>query len=231
MDFLRILFTAVLPIIIIAVIIYKVDRYDKEPIKLLILVMFFGAVFVLPVLFFEEILSLFVTNSLIGLVFNAFIAVALVEEVFKRLAVILFAYRRPEFNEPLDGIVYCVFAALGFAAVENILYVFSFQAVSPSIALYRGLLSVPAHALFGVSMGYFMSLAKFSTDAVTSKRYYRKSLWVPVLLHGVFDLILFLDIPLLLILVFIPFVIYMWVSGIKKLKQFAVLSKASNPID
>ncbi len=227
MDFLRILFTAVLPIIIIAFIIYRIDRFDKEPIKLLIKIMLLGAVATIPVIVIELLMSLMPIGGLVGLAYQAFIAVALTEELFKRLVVIIFAYRRPEFDEPLDGIVYCVFAALGFAAFENIMYVFSYQAVSPNIALYRGLLSVPAHTLFAVSMGYFLSLAKYSTDLAVSRRYYRKSLWVPVLLHGTYDFILFTGTPLML-MIFIPFFIYMWINGIKKLKQFAQLSKASN---
>jgi len=227
MDFLRILFTAVLPVIIIAIIIYKVDRYDKEPIKLLILVMFLGAVAVIPTLVVELILGLVGGNGIIGKAYKAFIGVALVEEFFKWIVIILFIYKRPEFDEPIDGIVYCVFVSLGFAAIENIMYVFSRYVTSPNIALYRGLLSVPAHALFGVSMGYFMSLAKYSTDTVAAKRYRSKSLWVPVLLHGIYDFILFTGSPYMLF-VFIPFVIYMWVAGIKKLKQFAAISKANN---
>ena len=227
MDFLQILFTAILPIIVIAVIIYRVDRFDREPIKLLAKIMFFGAVAVLPVLLFEVILGSISFAGLLGTAYRAFIGVALVEEVFKWLVVILFAYRRPEFDEPLDGIVYCVFSALGFAAVENIMYVVSNYAVSPNIAFYRGILSVPGHALFGVSMGYFLSLAKYATDRAASRRYMRRSLLVPIFFHGVYDFMLFVQSPLLLLL-FIPFVIYMWVNGIKKLKQFAVISKANN---
>ncbi len=229
MDFLRILFTAVLPIIIIAVIVYRVDRFDREPIKLLLKVMLFGALAVLPVLLFEVILGVIRFGGLFGMAYKAFVGVALVEEFFKWLVVILFAYNRPEFDEPLDGIVYCVFSALGFAGIENIMYVVGNYAVSPNIALYRGILSVPGHALFGVSMGYFMSLAKYATNRAVSARYMRRSLIVPIFLHGVYDFILFVQTPLLLLL-FIPFVIYMWVNGIKKLKQFAAISKANSGI-
>lgn len=227
MDYFRLLFSAVLPIIIIALIIYRVDRFDKEPIKLLLKVMLFGALSVLPVFFTSKIIGIVAFDGIIGIAFRAFIVVALVEEFFKRFVVLKFAYKRPEFDEPLDGIVYCVFAALGFAAVENIMYVFSYQAVSPNIALFRGILSVPAHTLFGVSMGYFLSLAKYSTDPIASRKYYSKSLWIPVLLHGIYDFILFIGNPLPL-LIFVPFVVYMWINGIKKLKQFALISKSNN---
>ena len=196
---------------------YRLDRFDREPIKLLVKLMFFGALSVLPVLIAEIILGTIRFAGITGLAYRAFVGVALVEEFFKWLVVILFAYRRPEFDEPLDGIVYCVFSALGFAAVENIMYVVGNYAVSPNIALYRGILSVPGHALFGVSMGYFMSLAKYATDRAVSARYMRRSLLVPIFFHGVYDFMLFVQTPLLLLL-FIPFVIYMWVNGNQKIK-------------
>ncbi len=230
MDYIRLLFTAVLPIIIIAIVIYKVDRYDKEPIKLLVLTMFLGALSVIPSFIAERILGIFAGGGIIGTAYSAFIGVALVEEFFKWIVVILVIYKRPEFDEPIDGIVYCVFASLGFAAIENIGYVFTHYAASPNIALYRGLLSVPAHALFGVSMGYFLSLSKYAQNPAASKRFYWRSLWIPVLFHGIYDFILFIGNPLPL-LIFFPFVIYMWVNGIKKLRRFAQLSKAENTVE
>jgi RsiW-degrading membrane proteinase PrsW (M82 family) len=233
MDFLRLILTAILPIIIIAVVIYRVDRYDKEPIKLLLFVMFLGMLSVIPALIGETVLGfvgVIFGSGFIGTAYRAFIQVALVEEFCKWIIIIIVIYKRPEFDEPIDGIVYCVFVSLGFAAVENILYVLTKYVTSPNIALFRGVLSVPAHALFGISMGYFMSLAKYSTNPIASKRYYRRSLWIPVFFHGIYDFILFTGIPLLLI-VFVGFVVYLWINGIKKLKRFAQLSKASNSSD
>lgn len=74
------------------------------------------------------------------------------------------AYFHPAFNEKLDGIIYCTFSALGFATIENIMYVVSGYDADPYIGLYRGILSVPAHMLFAITMGYYLSLAKFSPD-------------------------------------------------------------------
>ena len=226
MDFLRIIFTAIIPIIIIALIIYNLDRFDKEPIKLLAKVMLFGALVTIPVIFVERILQLLPIFGVPGAFYRAFIVAALTEEVFKRFIVKKFAYNHPAFNEPLDGIVYCVFVALGFAAFENIMYVFSYQSTSPNIALYRGLLSVPAHTLFGISMGYYLSLAKYTQDFVKKKKYMTLSIVIPVLFHGMYDFILFVGTPIML-LAFIPFVIYMWINGIKKLRKFRKLSKTS----
>lgn len=230
MDYIRIIFTAIVPIIIIALVVYKIDRFDKEPIKLLIKIMIFGAIATIPVIFVEKLLQIVPIVGIRGLAYKAFIVAGLTEEYFKRKVVLRYAYHNPSFNEKLDGIVYCVFAALGFAAFENIMYVFAFRAVSPNIALYRGLLSVPAHTLFAVSMGYYLSLAKYSFDQNHARRYYRKSLLVPVMLHGIYDFILFVGTPLML-LIFIPYVIFMWINGLKKLRKFVKMSKDNHSYD
>ncbi|MEX1307543.1 MAG: PrsW family glutamic-type intramembrane protease, partial [Eubacteriales bacterium] len=136
-----------------------------------------------------------------------------------RWAVLRHAYHSPEYNERLDGIVYCAFAALGFAAAENIGYVLTTYEAYPSIVWIRAISAVPVHLMVGITMGYYLSLSKYSTSEAEAARNKRRSLMVPVLLHGTYDFILFLQIPVLL-LVLIPFVIYLWVSGIKKLNRF-----------
>ena len=92
------------------------------------------------------------------------------------------------FDEPLDGIIYAVMVSMGFATLENIIYVLShgFQT-----AIMRMFLSVPAHACFGVIMGYYVGMAKFSKSRV---RYYKRvGLLLAVLFHGAFDFFLFLQ--------------------------------------
>jgi RsiW-degrading membrane proteinase PrsW (M82 family) len=149
------------------------------------------------------------------------------EEFFKRSVVMAIAYRHNAFNEKLDGIIYCAFSSLGFATIENIMYVVTGYDADPYIGLYRGLLSVPAHMLFAVTMGYYLSMARFSPDKQSQSKYLTRSLTIPILLHGVFDFILMAQVPLLLIL-FIPFVVFMWIANLKKLNQFYKESKALN---
>ena len=142
----------------------------------------------------------------------------------KRFVVTKIAFKHPAFNEKLDGIVYCVFSALGFATVENVMYVvFRFSDVE-SVGLYRAILSVPAHMLFAVTMGYYLSMAKFAADESRSKYYYKKSLTSPLILHGIFDFILMSQQPILM-LFFIPFVIYLWKINLQKLNQYYKESK------
>src|SRR5690606_24271627 len=99
----------------------------------------------------------------------------------------------------------------------------------PYIGLYRGLLSVPAHMLFAITMGYYLSLARFSPDERTRSQYFTRSLVVPMLFHGIFNFILLAGIPFLMIL-FIPFVVFLWIINLKKLNIFYQESKAWNRI-
>ena len=212
---------AVLPSLILGTVILIYDRFEREPFKLLIKIFFFGALAVVPSIITELIGGYFniFGSSLIGLAIEAYIVVGLSEEFFKRWAVLRHAYNSPEYNERLDGIVYCAFASLGFAAAENIGYVLTTYSTYPDIVWIRAILAVPVHLMVGITMGYYMSLSKYSTSQEEAARYKRRSLWVPVLLHGTYDFILFSQIPLLLVGL-VPFVIYLWVSSIKKLNRF-----------
>jgi len=137
-----------------------------------------------------------------------------VEEGFKFLVFLLLVWNNKEFNEKFDGIVYAVFISLGFAGVENILYVSG----DITIGLSRALTAVPAHALFGVTMGYYYGLARFYP--MERGRYLKKALFWPVLLHGFYDFCLMSGHPLLLLL-FIPFIVYLWISGFRKMKDLS----------
>ena len=115
---------AVTPGIILAVIIYLVDRYDREPLPLLFKIFMLGAFSVFPVIIVENILlSLNVFSGALSGLYISFIVAGFTEEYFKRLVVLRWAFNDTHFNEKLDGIVFSVFSALGFATIENISYV------------------------------------------------------------------------------------------------------------
>ncbi|MDF2949106.1 MAG: PrsW family intrarane metalloprotease [Sedimentibacter sp.] len=224
---LNLFITAVTPGIALGLIIYWFDRHDREPIRMLLKVFILGIISVIPTVIVENLLMNFnIFGGILGAGYTAFIVAGLVEEYMKRQVVIKQVYYNPVFNEKLDGIVYCVMSALGFATIENIMYVvFRFPDVE-SIGLYRALLSVPAHMLFAITMGYYLSLSKFASTPEESNYFYKKSLTVPVILHGIFDFILMSGIELLMLL-FIPFVIYLWVTNLKKLNMYYNDSKNS----
>ena len=117
----------------------------------------------------------------------AFLVVAATEEGCKYLMLKRYAYRKPEFDEPFDGIVYSVMVSMGFATLENIGYVYENGIATGFLRMF---LSVPAHASFAVLMGYYAGLAKFS--GVHEGRLLLKGFLLAVLFHGMFDCFLFL---------------------------------------
>lgn len=211
---MNLLILSLAPVFIIAGYVYMRDKYEREPVSLLLKGLFLGAIITLPVVFMESLLSLitFENTVIMKAFYNGFVVAGFTEELWKLGAVYLLIWRNPEFNERFDGIVYAVFVSLGFAAVENILYVLD---GGTHVALSRALTAVPAHALFGVMMGYYLALAKFNPDDKTSNLL--KALVVPIMFHGFYDFILMTGFNWLL-LVFLPFVIYLWTTGLKRMK-------------
>ena len=222
---IRLWIIAIIPAVLIVLAMYLSDRHDREPLKLLIITFVLGALVVIPAIIVEEILLIFnIFPGVLGAFYNAFIVAGFTEEFFKRLVVLKYPYKTKFFNEKLDGIVYCVFATMGFATVENIIYVVYRYTNNPFIGLYRGIFSVPAHAVFGITMGYYLSLARFDTNLERKKINMRKSLYMPLLMHGMFDFILMAEIPQLTLL-FVPYTIFLWVLNQRKLSNFLYDSK------
>ncbi len=214
---MNLLILASAPVLIIAFYIYVRDKYEKEPLVFLLKALVAGMIIVLPVIYIEKYLSGF-KDSFSGLfkpAYNAFIIAAVTEELFKYLAFIILIYNNKNFNEKFDGIVYAVFISLGFALVENIIYVtgYGFQA-----GYIRAFTAVPGHALFGVIMGYHLGLAKFYPDERIKQ--FILALIFPILLHGIYDFILMSGKSWLLIF-FIPFLIYLWLNGFRKIRDLS----------
>ncbi len=214
---MNLLILSLAPVFIIAGYIYFRDKYEREPIGLLLLSLFFGALTVIPVLFLEGFLSGFsgLFSGLGKAAWNAFVVAAFSEELFKYIALYLLIWKRKEFNDKLDGIVYAVFISLGFAAVENVLYV---MGNGFSTGITRAITAVPAHAIFGITMGFYFGMAKF----YEKKRYQlkQKALLYPIILHGIYDFILFTGIEWLT-LVFLGFLVFLYISGLKRIKQLS----------
>ncbi|HAE91348.1 MAG TPA: PrsW family intramembrane metalloprotease, partial [Tissierella sp.] len=185
---LRLFIIAIIPAAVIITGIYLSDRHDREPLKVLLFTYILGALTVIPSVIVEEFLIGFnIFPGVLGAFYNAFFVAGFTEEFFKRLVVLKYPYKTKFFDEKLDGIVYSVFATMGFATVENIIYVAYRYTNNPFIGLYRGIFSVPAHAVFGITMGYYLSLAKFDTNIDRKRMNMRKSLYMPLIMHGIFD--------------------------------------------
>ena len=182
---------AIAPGIAICIFIYLKDKYNKEPLGLLLWSFFLGMLSIIPAVIIQLGFTKYVgdwmaANDLVYVAIFAFLVVALSEEGSKLLVLRLFIYRRKAFDDPFDGIMYTVMIGMGFATLENIGYVYQ---NGMATAITRMFLSVPAHGCFAVLMGYYVGLAKF--DPIRRGRYAFFAILFPTLLHGAFDFCLF----------------------------------------
>jgi RsiW-degrading membrane proteinase PrsW (M82 family) len=182
---------AIAPGLAICLYIFYKDIYNREPKLNLIVCFILGCVAILPAVAFEKNLKSTLDGTVGGTAIFAYLVVAFSEEFSKFLGLRLYAYNQRSFDEPLDGIVYSVMVGMGFATLENLLYVLSYasQGQGYQIALQRMFLSVPAHATFAVIMGYYVGRAKF--DARNSFTLMLMGLVGAVFFHGTFDFFLF----------------------------------------
>ncbi|NRD24236.1 PrsW family intramembrane metalloprotease [Winogradskyella litoriviva] len=189
---MNLLLLAIAPVFAIILYIYIQDKHEKEPRKLLISSFLFGAIVSILIVF---VLYLF-TGHFIPLTdkfsiwqqfIQAFVVVALSEEFSKYVIVKYYAQAKKAFNEPYDGIIYAVMVSMGFACTENIMYVID---GGYQTALLRAFTAVPAHATFGILMGYFMGKAKFSKNRFL---FNLMGLLLAVLFHGAYDFFLFIN--------------------------------------
>ena len=198
---------AILPVIILMVYIYHQDKYQKEPIKTLAKAFIGGMLaIVLDILIVTGIQYLAGDSAITKTVFfSAFLEAGIPEEFSKFLIFMLFIWRDKNFDEYFDGIVYATFIGLGFACVENIEYVFMFGF---GTGVVRALLSVPGHFLFGVVMGYFLSMAKFHPEKRGT--YLISGLLLAMIAHGLFDWLLMVSSALGAGLGSILYFVFLW---------------------
>ncbi|GGD85258.1 PrsW family intramembrane metalloprotease [Planktosalinus lacus] len=188
MDVLFLIGLALAPGAAIGLFIWLKDQYDREPLKHLFISFMLGVLCAVPAVILSIVLGkLFPVDysSLISVAVFAFITVAFAEEFAKFLILRFYAYRQKEFNEPFDGIVYGAIISLGFAGIENILYVTD---GGVQVGLLRMFTAVPAHASFGIIMGYYFGLAWQHKERAFE--YKLKGLLAAVFLHGLYDFFL-----------------------------------------
>ena len=193
---LDLLFLAIAPTLFLLLYIYRKDRYEPEPIHLIAWVFFLGALSVIP----AGLIELLFPEGF----FSSAVVAPVVEETMKFLIVFLAIYRHPEFDEPMDGIVYATAASLGFATVENILYVIE---GGLAVGIVRAIASVPGHVVFSCIWGFALGTAKFRPEN-EQRGIILTGLIGAMLLHGIFNfslevfevagflLILFVILPL-----------------------------------
>ena len=244
---------ALFPAIALCIYVFKKDRVEKEPMGLLLSLFFLGMVICFPAAEIENVLLGFIDSVFLpfgvevggGVVLNNavyqtyivcqnFIGIALVEEGLKLLILLWRTSKNKNFNSLFDGIVYAVFVSLGFAALENIFYVFEHGWVN---AVMRALLSVPGHMFYAVLMGYYYSLyhmyekarkieislkdegliSKNATE-FSGKRFLTMSLIIPVLAHGLYDYCCTVD-SIWATLGLFAFVLFLYIYCFGKIKK------------
>lgn len=183
------IFAAVAPAIILAVILIRKDK-RREPIGWLAAAVGLGvlvgpAVLALCYLGLPDI----PTDSFIGAFLSSFISAAIPEEGLKFAALYFLAKRCRHFDEMFDGIVYAVCIGMGFAGIENILYLFAAEDEWISVGISRALMAVPMHYFFAVIMGAFFSLGWF--DHKNRKTYMCAALVIPIIVHGTYNTLCF----------------------------------------
>jgi RsiW-degrading membrane proteinase PrsW (M82 family) len=226
---------AILPVVIFMIVIYRRDRI-REPWQILLKCMLGGVLSVLVSLLISVPLTHFshlVNGPAAKAFYTAFMLAAIPEEFAKMLMLFLFVWKSREFDQRFDGIVYAVFISLGFALVENIMYV---AEGGVTVAIGRALLAVPGHGFFGVLMGYFFSKAKFTPHK--KQIYLFRAFFYPVLFHGLYDFFLMwnshlgednIALSLLLSIAFLILVVLLWHVGLRAIRKH-VISDFANGI-
>lgn len=222
-----ILLTALLPVAILVFYIYRKDKNLPEPTGQLVKAFFYGVISA-PSSFFISIplgmigLYLVEDTTVLGSVSSAFFGAAIPEESAKLFVLWLVLRKNPFFDERMDGIVYAVCVSLGFAAFENILYLFSDTESFLSIGIVRAIFAVPGHFCFGILMGYYYSIAKFYPKSSIKNKIL--VLLAPIIAHGLYDSILFVMnvtpiISGLLLIVFLVFCHKMWKYSSQRIEK------------
>ena len=187
-----VILAAILPAFFLLGYVYWKDKYQREPISQILKGFALGIVSAGIAYVLELMVGIFISSNpttWLGAILKAFCGAAIPEEFAKLTMLCLLLRRNKYFNERFDGIVYAVCIGMGFAATENIIYLFTNLDSWQSVAVSRALFSVPGHFAFAVVMGYYYSLVYFREKPVNQKYHI---LWMPVLMHGIYDSFLFI---------------------------------------
>jgi RsiW-degrading membrane proteinase PrsW (M82 family)/DNA-directed RNA polymerase subunit RPC12/RpoP len=170
--------------------VYRKDKYEREPFGLVFRIVIFGAISIVPAIFLEELFDKYIysmsTHSMLGTFIIFFFGVGPIEEMCKFLACISI-YWNKQFNEPVDGIVYASASAVGFATVENILYIYSSSDITSAFSVFiaRFLLATIAHIFFACMWGYNLGRRKMKIRGSIIL-----GLILAMFLHGTYNFVL-----------------------------------------
>jgi RsiW-degrading membrane proteinase PrsW (M82 family) len=171
--------------------IYLKDKHEREPLSLLLISFLYGGLSTILTLFISwpvSALILIKEDDVVHQFFNAFFKVALIEEFSKFVFVRFILFYNKNFNEPFDGIVYAIMVSMGFATLENVVYVYQYGMATGVMRMFT---AVPAHATFAILMGFFLGKAKFTHRRVFLFSFL--ALLAAAVFHGSYDYFLFIS--------------------------------------
>jgi RsiW-degrading membrane proteinase PrsW (M82 family) len=192
-HYLLIAAVAILPVFLLWIHIWRRDA-RPEPLGQLLKATWWGVLIAIPAVLVETVIEIILFGNggegsgWMDNVVSAFCVAAIPEETLKLTALWLVVRKNPYFDEHFDGIVYAVYVSLGFAAIENISYLYTYYDSFLQTGILRALLAVPGHYAFGILMGFFYSLYYFVNRSQRNKMFI---LVAPVLAHGIYDTLAF----------------------------------------
>lgn len=189
---------------------YLRNEMSTEPRKTLLQAFIYGAIITFPIMFIQYVMQ--EEHAISNDILSSVVLASSLEEFFKWFIIFVVILRNVEFDDPYDGILYGAAVSLGFATVENVLYLLSFGIDQ---AFVRAILPVSSHALFGVVMGYYFGKGKFS-NTQRSREFFALALFGPLVLHICYNSIFLLESNFIYAMV--PFMLFLWWFGLRKVK-------------
>ncbi len=194
MIYIVYIFFALAPSIIWLLFFLRKDVHPESN-RMILIIFFFGMLAAIPAALIEaglfQVLLNLIKSSILFSILSAFLIVALVEEIFKYLVVKFKVLSHPEFDEPIDAMLYMIIAALGFAATENLLILSPIPNISQfnffetfTISSFRFIGATFLHALCSGFLGYFLAL---SFCRIKKWKFFILGFSIIVLLHGLYN--------------------------------------------
>lgn len=207
---------AIIPSIIIICFIYIYDKLEHEPVIEILKAFSLGCISVLLSLFITYIFNIN-TKHIDNIIIYSFVYISLIEELSKWILTYLFIRNNKNYDYLFDSIVYFSLVSIGFATVENIIYVIS---GGVGVALIRSITTVPSHAMFAIIAGYNYALYKKDKK----KRYLIYSIIIPIIIHGIYDCLLLTENSILLF-IYTLFVITLYIISFRYLRNLESIDK------
>lgn len=223
MQFLGYIFLGLVPGLFWMWFYLRKDRGNPEPWSLIAKVFLFGVAITVPAIALEFGADYFFNFSggggIASVVLGTFFIVAPIEEALKYVVVREFVLKNEAYNEPLDGVIYMIVAALGFATLENMLVVF---AGGGSVVFLRAITATLMHVLASGIVGYHLGMGTVHPEK--KKAYLLQGILVAVVLHGLYNIIVSLSSSMTITLILVGIVLltmfFILSKGIAELKEY-----------